>query len=175
MLFRSVGDVGALVGEQVFGIRPALVFFADELVGRHLDDLTVVLLTDEAGLQRLQERDADFLSLFGVSLRCAQSLEHTVASEKAFTRWIAGLVARDHRLPLTAAAVQALICDSARRAAKSGALSLAQDALTQVLAEAHAGALLAEDKVIDAGHIQHVFAQRASRATRGTAGMAVRA
>ena len=135
--------------------------------------LTVILLADEAGLQRLQEKDADFLSLFGVSVRCAERLERTGPSEKAFASWIAGLVARDHRLPLTAAAVHALIGDSVRRAAKKGALSLAQDALTQVLAEAHTGALLAEDKVIDAGHIQHVFAQRASRLTRGTGGMAV--
>lgn len=136
-------------------------------------DLNVILLADEAGLQWLQKWDADFLSQFGVSVRCAERLERTGASEKAFASWIAGLVARDHRLPLTAAAVHALIGDSARRAAKKGALSLAQDALTQVLAEAHAGALLAEDKVIDAGHIQHVFAQRASRLTHCNAGMAV--
>lgn len=126
-------------------------------------EVTVVLLADEACLRRLAENDAEFSSMFKVGVRCAELIERTAASEKAFVGWIAGLVARDQRLPLTAAAVQALVGDSARRAAKKDELSLAEDALTHVLAAAHSGALQAEDKVIDAGHIQHVFAQRASR------------
>jgi hypothetical protein len=33
----DVGDVGALVREQVLGVRPALVLLADQVLGRHFD------------------------------------------------------------------------------------------------------------------------------------------
>ncbi len=133
-------------------------------------DVKAVLLTDDATYQRLCKKDPGFIALFKITARCAERLERTPENEKTFAAWIAELVARDTRLPLTAAAVSALISDSASRAGGNangangpGWLSLAEDALTGVLAEAHHGAIQAEDKIIDAGHIQHVFAQRAAR------------
>jgi hypothetical protein len=47
----DVGDVGALVAEQVLGVGPALVLLADQVVGRHLhvveEDLVHLVLAVE--------------------------------------------------------------------------------------------------------------------------------
>lgn len=122
-----------------------------------------VLLADEAVFQRHCAADPLFASMCAVTVHCVEQIERNADNEVAFARWIAGLVDRGKHMPLTAAAVAAIIGDSADRAKGEKALSLAEDAVTKVLAEAHVGALQADDKVIDAGHIRHVFAQRASQ------------
>lgn len=136
-------------------------------------DVNVVLLTDARGLDRLQAKDPIFASLFKLRVRCADRLERSPDNDLAFASWVAGLVARDRRLPLTAAAVSALMKEITPRGEESSLcqdrngeakfLSIAEDDICDVLAAAHLGALLAEDKVIDAGHIRHVFAQRAAQ------------
>jgi AAA domain len=131
--------------------------------------VNAVLLADEAAYHRLSKADPAFISLFKVTTRCAERIKRTPENEKAFANRIAELVARDKRMPLTAAAVSALIADGVSRAGSAVGsdagdwLSLDEESLVGVLVEAHHGALQAEDKIIDAGHIQHVFAQRAAR------------
>lgn len=137
-------------------------------------DVKVVVLCDERSLKRLQCADACISSLVKTAVRWTSTLERTTTSEQSYARWIAGLVERDKRLPLTAAAVNALIEDSAARAESprrslrtlhrrpDGALSLCEEVICDVIAEAHRGALLAEDKLIDAGHVRHALAQRAA-------------
>ncbi|MEQ1578799.1 MAG: ATP-binding protein [Hyphomicrobium sp.] len=128
-------------------------------------NIKTVVLADDVTYRRMCDADPELSSLFRVTVRCAGRMDRSADNEMEFARWIAGLVAQNSQLPLTAAAVAALIGDSALRAEKSGGLSLAQEPLIQVLDEAHRGAMLAEDKVIDAGHVQHVFAQRQARLT----------
>lgn len=135
-------------------------------------DAIVVILCDEQSLKRLQIGNNDVSSLVKTAVRWTDTIERTAANEQSFACWIAALVQRDQGLPLTAAAVNALIEDSARRAESSrrglrtlhrrseGRLSLSEDVICDVIADAHRGALLAEDKVIDAGHVRHALAQR---------------
>jgi len=123
----------------------------------------VVLLADEASYERLCDSDPAFASLFKITVRCAERMDRTAEAEASFARWIAGLIARDQRSPLTVDAVAELIGDSARRAGQDDALSLAEDAIADVLSEAHHLALHEDAEVIDAVHIERVFAERAAR------------
>jgi predicted ATP-dependent protease len=130
----------------------------------------VILLTDAVSYQRLCDADPEFASLFKVTARCAERLDRTSETEKAYASWVAGLVASGKKLPLTADAVAELMDESARSAGVIGGLSLAQETMVDVLGEAHHWAQQSGSDVIEAGHIQNVFAQRAIRmpaATRG--------
>ena len=126
-------------------------------------DIAVVVVGDAQALQRLESKDTSFASFFPVRVQVSERLERTRGNERAFAGWIAGLVARDGRLPLSAAAVSAL-----SRRAGDRFLPVNEDDICGILTEAHLGALLAEDKVIDAGHIQHVLVERAKRAPERT-------
>lgn len=133
----------------------------------HLNPTTatpkIVLLADETTYDQLCRSDAGFSVLFKVTVWCAERLERSKVNDNAYACWIAGLARRDKRMHLTGAAVAAIMGDSARRAGAVSELSLSRDAVLDILAEAHHGALQAEDKVIDAGHVQHVFAEQAAR------------
>jgi predicted ATP-dependent protease len=127
--------------------------------------IKAVLLATEADYKRLCAADPDFTSLFKITVRCAERFESTAANDMAYAERLAGFVARDKRLPLTAAAVGAMIDDSARRSGHKGSLSLAEDVLCDILAEADYGARQQGAKIIDTDHIQRVLEQRAQRLT----------
>ena len=125
--------------------------------------IKAVLIATEADYKRLCAADPDFTSLFKITVRCAERFESTAANDMAYAERLAGLLAREKRLPLTAAAVGAIIDDSARRSGHKGSLSLAEDMLCDILVEADYGARQEGAKVIDTDHIKRVLAQRAER------------
>ena len=59
----DISDVGALVAEQVFGIGPALVFFADEVFSGHLDIVKPHLVHLHTAVQQLDGPHADAFGL----------------------------------------------------------------------------------------------------------------
>jgi hypothetical protein len=61
-----VGDVGALVAEQVLGVGPALVLLADQVLGRHLDVVEKDLVDLAFAVQQLDRAHVtpgDFMSI----------------------------------------------------------------------------------------------------------------
>ena len=126
-------------------------------------NIKAALLASEASYKRLSAADPELISHFKMTVWCAERFESTAANDMAFAERLAGLIARHKWLPLTSAAVGAVIDDSAKRSGRKGTLALAEDTLCDILAESNYSARQSGAKVIDAGDIQRVLAQRAGR------------
>lgn len=117
-------------------------------------DIKVILFGDRLFYYLLQEYDPEFGELFKVAADCEDRIERSADNLGLYARLIATLSRREKLLPLDVNAVARVIEHSARLAGDAERLSTHMRSLLDLLRESDYWAKLADDKTIEASHVQ---------------------
>ncbi len=120
-------------------------------------EVKVVLLGEPREYYLLSAHDPDFPRLFKVAADFAERMERDPASELAYARLIASLVAREELRPFDRGAVARSIEHGARMVSDSERLTLNVSKLLDLLREADYWAAKAEHEVVVAGDVDQAI------------------
>jgi len=126
----------------------------------------VVLLGDREIYYLLARLDPDFGELFKVAVDFDGIMAWTSEGEADYARMLATLIRREELLPLSPAAVSAMVLESAREAGHQGQLSTQFGRALDLLREASYFAAAAGESVVSRGSVERAVSERVFRLNR---------